>query len=129
METTRLLNNLPIEEDHYTLQQQAYLTSNGRIKFDILMGKDRNVDNSTKTSNSNNSTQIKNIKINASNTILYSYKSNAKGLIINNNTSFYENIIITKACFSLVYSNNNKISQSCKNENRQKLSIRGKVIL
>ena len=113
-ETTRLVNNLPIEEEHYALQQQAYISSNGCIKPDILMGKDGKTDNSTTISNSNNFTKIKNIKRDESNARLHPYQLNAKELINNNNVTLNENIITTTTCSSLVYSNKEKINQSLK---------------
>ena len=60
------------------------------------MGKDGNIDNSTKTSYINNSTKIKIITRNEFNTLLHPYKSNIKGFINNNNASSNENIISTK---------------------------------
>ena len=37
---TRLVNDLPIEEDRYVLRQQVYLSSNDRNTSHILLDKD-----------------------------------------------------------------------------------------
>ena len=127
-EETGFIYDLPNEDDHYELQKQVSLSSNGNVQSNTLFEKSRYINDSKATSYRTKSTKIKNMNSNELNKVLNPYASNEKGLIKNDNTSSSENLATaTKASSSLLYSHNRKHNSIVRKAASETMAKRTKV--